>query len=43
VDFSKHCGVLRDLFLLNDRVDAGKHIYEDAVIRQLKLLPHFLA
>src|SRR5215471_12952727 len=32
----KHFGVLRDLFLLNGRVDAGKHIYENAVTRQLR-------
>jgi len=29
----KPFGVFRDLLLLSDRVDAGKHFYENAVIR----------
>jgi len=31
----KFFGVFGDLFLFNSRFDAGKHFYDNAVIRQL--------
>ena len=33
---TRRYGVLGDLFLFKDSAEVGKHVYENAVIRQLK-------